>query len=137
MKNNITIIGSSNTDMIMTVPHLPKPGETVLGHSFSTSFGGKGANQAVAAARAGGSVTFVGKVGLDTQGDCAVTAMAEEQIDISYVIRDSLNPSGVAMIYVADDGENCISVAAGSNLAMEPSELHLREIAILYRVTAT
>lgn len=111
----IIVIGSSNTDMIVQTPHLPRPGETVLGGTFSTAAGGKGANQAVAAAKVGGSVTFVARVGQDGFGDQAVQGFADQGINVDYVVRDSQAPSGVALISVDDHGENCIVVASGAN----------------------
>ncbi|MGN0201278.1 MAG: ribokinase [Candidatus Cryptobacteroides sp.] len=110
----ILILGSSNTDMTVKTAALPAPGETVLGGDFTMSPGGKGANQAVAAKRAGGDVSFVCKVGKDTFGDNALKHYAEEGIDISGVLR-SEKPSGVALITVDNEAENCIVVASGAN----------------------
>lgn len=112
---NILVIGSANTDMVIRVPRIPRPGETILGGTFSMAPGGKGANQAVAAARAGGRVTFVGRVGDDIFGRQALRNFEADGIDIRFVERDASAPSGVALINVADDGENAISVAAGTN----------------------
>jgi ribokinase len=123
MKPKIVVIGSSNTDMIIKSPHLPGPGETVLGGSFTIVQGGKGANQAVASARAGGEVVFISCVGDDAFGQNSITELTREGIDTSYVkiIKDI--PSGIAMINVAETGENSISVAPGANSHLEPADI--------------
>ncbi len=115
MKTNIVVVGSSNTDMVIRVPRLPAPGETVLGGTYSVSAGGKGANQAVAAARAGGRVAFIAKVGRDDFGSRAIEGFQRAGIDTTWVSQDPDAPSGVAMIYVDAEGENSIAVAAGAN----------------------
>lgn len=115
-RSKITVIGSSNTDMVVMTSHFPAPGETILGGEFLMNAGGKGANQAVAAARLGGSVSFVGKVGNDIFGDKAVDNIEKEGIDVSAVTRDEKAPSGVAQIIVDSKGENCIVVAPGANM---------------------
>jgi len=111
----ITIIGSSNTDMVIKSGHLPAPGETVLGGDFFMNPGGKGANQAVAAARLGGEVHFVCKVGKDVFGETAIQQFKNEGIHTRFVTQDPYAPSGVALINVDAKGENCITVASGSN----------------------
>ena len=111
----ILVAGSSNTDMVINSSHLPAPGETIIGSSFFMNPGGKGANQAVAAARLGGHVTFICKTGNDIFGKQAAAFFENEGIDISYLIEDADNPSGVALITVDDNGENTIVVASGSN----------------------
>src|SRR5437762_10039700 len=100
-KAPVLVIGSSNTDMIVQAPRIPKPGETILGGAFATCVGGKGANQAVAAARAGASVTFIGCVGRDTLGDRALAGLKAEGINVKHVVRDKVQPSGVALIVVS------------------------------------
>ena len=120
MSRNIVVVGSSNTDMIIKLDRLPQPGETVLGGDFSTAAGGKGANQAVAAARAGGDVTFVARVGDDMFGRLAVEQFAADGIDVRHVIEDSDAPSGVALIFVDRNGENSIAVASGANAFLTP-----------------
>jgi ribokinase len=100
----LVVVGSSNTDMIIQLDHIPRPGETVLGGRFVTAAGGKGANQAVAAARAGGRVTFIARVGDDMFGQRAVAGFAQEGIDVTHVVRNAGSPSGVALIFVAADG---------------------------------
>ncbi len=113
--NKILIVGSSNTDMVIKTNHFPAPGETILGGRFLMNAGGKGANQAVAAARLGGMVTFVGKIGDDIFGKQAVQQLEDEGINVDYVAVDPENPSGVALITVDKKGENSIVVAPGSN----------------------
>lgn len=115
MAGKIAVVGSSNTDMIMQMDHIPVPGETIIGGAFSMAAGGKGANQAVAAARAGGQVTFIARVGRDMFGDKAVEGFQADGIEVKYVLRDEQAASGVALIFVAADGENSIGVASGAN----------------------
>jgi len=120
---DIVVIGSSNTDMIVQTPHIPKPGETVLGGTFNTAAGGKGANQAVACARGGGQVTFVARVGNDMFGDQALQGFKRDGINVSYVTKDESAPSGVALIIVDDQGENSIAVASGANGNLSVSDV--------------
>ena len=94
----VVVVGSSNTDLVVRVDKLPEPGETVLGGEFMTAPGGKGANQAVAAARLGGEVVLIAKVGRDRFGDEAVDNFVREGIDTAYLYRDPELPSGVALI---------------------------------------
>jgi ribokinase len=126
----IIVVGSSNTDMIIKVPRIPKPGETILGGKFSKAAGGKGANQAVAAARSGGDVTFVARVGQDMFGDNAIQGFEENNIVTGHVFRDPEAPSGVAEIFVSEDGENSIAVAPGANSNLSPEDIDNSEDAI-------
>ncbi len=119
----IVVVGSSNTDMIVKVPRIPKPGETILGGKFSTAAGGKGANQAVAAARAGGDVTFIARVGDDMFGRQARKGFETDKINIKYVKTDNDEPSGVALIFVDENGENSIAVASGANARLSPQDV--------------
>jgi len=123
MGKKIVVVGSSNTDMIIKVPWLPKPGETVLGGKFFTAAGGKGANQAVAAARAGGDVIFLARIGDDMFGQKAREGFIKDNINVDYVLTDDNEPSGVALILVAPDGENVIAVAGGANSNLSPSDV--------------
>ena len=123
MKPFIVVVGSSNTDMVIKAGRLPAPGETVLGGTFMMNAGGKGANQAVAAARLGGNVVFIAKTGEDIFGKQAIDLFKQEGIDTGYIIPDAENPSGVALITVDDNGENCIVVASGANAALKPADL--------------
>lgn len=131
MKDNrkILVIGSSNTDMTIKSEQTPRPGETVLGGVFNMGAGGKGANQAVAAKRLGGDVTFICKVGNDIFGDNAIESYRKEGLDVSYVLR-SEKPSGVALILVDGNAENCISVASGANGDLTPEDIFANEAAI-------
>lgn len=122
MKPIIAVLGSSNTDMIVQLERLPRPGETILGGEFTVAAGGKGANQAVAAARAGGVVRFVARVGRDMFGEQAVAGFRRDGIDVRHVSRDPKAPSGVALIFVSRDGENCIAVASGANARLTPAD---------------
>ena len=140
--SRIIVIGSSNTDMVIKSKKLPSPGETILGGTFLMNPGGKGANQAVAAARLGGNVTFVTKTGNDMFGTEALHIFDNENIDTRYIIKDAKNPSGVALINVDENGENSIVVAPGSNgtlsaddinaeiFATNPSDLFLMQLEI-------
>ncbi len=120
---NIVVIGGSNTDMIVQTPHLPRPGESVVGGSFSTAAGGKGANQAVVAARVGGNVTFVARVGQDAFGDQAIQGFIDQGIKVDHIVRDPQAPSGVALITVDEQGENCIAVALGANSNLSVTDI--------------
>ena len=120
---DILVIGSSNTDMVVKANKLPAPGETILGGDFFMNPGGKGANQAVAAARLGGHVTFLAKVGNDLFGKQAVENFGEENINTQFCMFDNQHPSGVALITVDSKGENCIVVASGANNNLLPSDL--------------
>jgi ribokinase len=112
--SRVVVVGSINVDLVVAAGHLPRPGETVVGGEFTRYLGGKGANQAVAATRAGASVVMVGAVGRDAEGDESVAALEAEGIDVSGIRRVDA-PTGVALIAVAPDGENQIVVASGAN----------------------
>ncbi len=119
----IVVVGSVNTDMVVKGQRLPAPGETVTGGRFVMVAGGKGANQAVAAARLGAEVTLVAKVGSDVFGDQAVEDFRREGIHTEWLLRDPEHATGVALILVDRAGENMISVAAGANAALSPAEV--------------
>lgn len=121
--NPIIVIGSANTDMVIKTDRLPAPGETRLGGRFYLNAGGKGANQAVAAARLGGKVSFVGKVGNDIFGVKTREGLLQEGIDTRYLFTDEDNPSGTALIMVDDHGQNCIAVASGANATLSERDL--------------
>lgn len=123
-KPGIVVVGSSNTDMVVRVPHIPAPGETVMGSSFMTIQGGKGANQAVAAARAGASVSFITCISDDAFGKQSAEAYQNEGIDVSCIKVQKDTHSGIAIINVAGDGENSISVAPGANSYLYPEDIH-------------
>jgi ribokinase len=112
-----------NIDLVIATDRLPRPGETVTGGIFARHHGGKGGNQAVAAARVGASTVIVGAVGDDDFGIAAVEALEIEGIDTSEVRRTAGQPTGVALILVGEDGENLISVASGANLGLGPDDV--------------
>lgn len=122
-KEKILVIGSANTDMVTNVPRIPAPGETVLGEAFMMAQGGKGANQAVAAARAGGDVTFIACLGNDHFASQAVENYKNDQINVDHIFYDTQVPSGVALIFVAQNGENSIAVASGANARLTAQNL--------------
>ncbi|MCJ7589432.1 MAG: ribokinase [Candidatus Aminicenantes bacterium] len=119
----IVVVGSSNTDMIIKTTRLPGPGETVLGGRFLMAPGGKGANQAVAAARAGGRVHFIARVGGDLFGDSALQGFRRDDIHVNHVLIDDGAHSGIALIIVNEDGENSIAVASGANARLSPDDV--------------
>ena len=131
----IFVIGSSNTDMVVKTDKLPLPGETQLGGVFYMSGGGKGANQAVAAARLGGVVSLVTKLGNDIFGKQAIADFKKENIHTEFVFVDNEKPSGTALIMVNEQGENCIAVAPGANANLMPADIdrvkNLGEAAII------
>lgn len=119
----ILVVGSSNTDMVIKTERLPVAGETILGGVFFMNPGGKGANQAVAAARLGGNVTFICKTGNDIFGKQSVQLFQQEGINTDYILSDPDHPSGVALITVDQHAENCIVVASGANATLSVSDL--------------
>ncbi len=120
---HLVVVGSSNTDMVIKTARLPKPGETVTGGQFYMAAGGKGANQAVAAARLGAHVSFVARVGTDIFGSQAIENYDDEGIDTELIVRDPDHPTGVALILVDERGENLIAVASGANHAMTTADV--------------
>jgi len=120
---HVIVLGSSNTDMTVRMPKLPERGQTVLGGTFETGPGGKGANQAVAAQRAGGKVFFITAVGDDALGRDAVAHYQREGIDVSFAKVVEQVSSGVALIFVEDGGENMIAVAPGANARLSPKDV--------------
>lgn len=121
----VLVVGSSNTDMMVQTDHFPDPGQTVLGGNFFMNPGGKGANQAVAAARLGGEVAFIARVGNDIFGKATLENLIREGINVDGVSEDAILPSGVAQITVDKKGENCIVVASGANMALNTQEVNL------------
>lgn len=119
----ISVVGSANVDLIASVPVLPTPGETVLGTDLLRAPGGKGANQAVAAARAGSSVALIGRVGDDEYGKQLVSAIRTSGVDVRHVTIDRANPTGVALITVDAQGENEIVVIPGANSAVSETDV--------------
>ena len=121
--NYVLIIGSSNMDLNIYSERFPNPGETVTGGTFKQFLGGKGANQAVAAVRSGANTVFIGKIGMDSFGNQMISQLAEDVIDMSHIIRDTEEASGVAFILIDNKGENMISVAPGANLKLSVEEI--------------
>lgn len=128
---NILVIGSSNTDMVVKTERFPQAGETILGGEFFMFPGGKGANQAVAAARLGGEVTFICKVGQDIFGQQAVEGFKKEGIATEYCLTSEDTASGVALITVNAEGENEIVVASGANNQLTSADLDAAESAFV------
>ena len=129
MGKNIIVIGSSNTDMVLKTSRFPRPGETIIGGDFFVFQGGKGANQAVAAARAGGEVHFICRVGSDPFGLSAMEHYENEGIDVSGIVKDEKAPTGVAVITVNAEGENSIIVASGANALLSIKDVAIENLA--------
>lgn len=123
MTGHILVVGSLNMDLVVVAPHLPQPGETILGSRFQTFPGGKGANQAVAAARLGGEVKMIGRVGADSFGAQLLQTVHSEGIDTTGIIQDPADSSGVALITVDHSGQNTIVVASGTNSRLTPQDV--------------
>ena len=130
MNANIVVIGSANTDMVIRVPALPPPGATILGDHFRVVAGGKGANQAVAAARLGADVSFITRLGRDSFGEQAREQYLAEGINLDYLRWDEDQPTGVALILVDERGENMIAVAPGANKHLSTDDVIAAEAAI-------
>ena len=120
MKNKLCVLGSINVDHVIRVPYFPKAGETLTGYDYQIAFGGKGANQAVAAARLGANVQFIGAIGQDQIGYTMRDAFAQDGIDITAIEEIPNQSTGLAMIQVADSGENSIVISAGANGELSP-----------------
>ena len=120
---NICVVGSTNIDLITKAPRLPVMGETMIGHSFHLGYGGKGANQAVMAAKLGAEVKMVTKVGRDVFGDWALKNYREQGIDATHVLFDAELSSGVAPIFVSDSAQNFIVIVPGANMALSPADV--------------
>jgi ribokinase len=123
MNQKIVVVGSSNTDMVLKVPRIPAPGETILGSEFFVIPGGKGANQAVAAARTGAEVTFIACVADDDFGLKSIENYRKDGINTNFIKVEPGSHSGVALINVSTDGENSISVAPGANSSLLPGDI--------------
>ncbi len=123
MSEGIVVVGSINIDHVIRAARLPQPGETILGKDYQTFFGGKGANQAIAAARAGAHVTMIGKVGEDDPGKSARQNLEENGVTTSWVKTDSQTTTGMAMILVEEAGQNMIAVVGGANIRLTPRDI--------------
>ena len=130
MTAHIAVVGSLNMDLVARSPRIPQPGETIIGGDFRTVPGGKGANQAVAAARLGARVSMVGRVGRDTFAGPLLDNLAAAGIDHSFVTQDPQAATGVALIVVDDAGQNSIVVASGANMRLSPADVDGAETAI-------
>jgi ribokinase len=127
---HICVVGSSNIDLVSRVPRLPRLGETLAGHSFHMGYGGKGANQAVMAARLGAQVTMVTKVGRDVFGEGTVENYRARGVDTRFVFFDETRFSGVAPIFVDDNAQNFIVIVPGANQGLSPEDVHAARDAI-------
>lgn len=123
MTAKIVVVGSFNADLISYLKRMPRPGETVHGDTFVTGAGGKGSNQAVAAARLGAEVTFIGRVGSDVFANLAYELWQAEGVNSDYVVQDRGYATGVAPIFVDSQGENMIVVVLGANLNLQQSDI--------------
>lgn len=126
----VVVLGSINTDLVVRAPRFPRPGETLHGSDFAVVGGGKGANQATAAARLGASVQFIGAVGADDFGTRRIEEMAAAGVDVSAITRVAESPTGVALITVNARGENTIVVAAGANWRVTEGDISGRMLAM-------
>jgi len=123
LQNKVVVIGSYNTDLTIKTGRIPRPGETVIGGVFTEGGGGKGANQAVAAVRAGADVSFIARVGYDVLGKNGIQRLSGEGIDTRYIVYDADVPTGTAFIVVDEHGENSIVVASGANARLSPDDI--------------
>ncbi len=120
---SIFVVGSLNMDLVVRTPRIPAPGETILGHEFSTAAGGKGANQAVAAAKLGAPVKMLGRLGADAFGKTLRSQMSAAGVDTHFVTDDAETSTGVALISVADNGQNSIVVVPGANARVSRNDI--------------
>lgn len=123
MAKKLTVLGSINADHVIFVPHFPKAGETLLGHRYHVAYGGKGANQAVAAARLGAEVSFIACIGDDEIGQAMKNAFIKDGIHTHAISQIKHQMTGIAMIQVADSGENSIVIAAGANAYLDKEKV--------------
>ena len=130
MNTKIAVVGSLNMDLVARAPHIPQTGETIIGGDLHTLPGGKGANQAVAAARLGGEVAMVGRVGSDTFAQPLLDNLAAAGVDSTFVTQDAKSATGVALIVVDDAGQNIIVVTPGANMRLSPADVERAEAAI-------
>jgi ribokinase len=127
MAAHVAVVGSLNMDLVVRAPRLPSPGETIIGHDFHILPGGKGANQAVAAARLGARVSMVGRVGHDAFACSLLDNLAAAGVDHTFVAQDAEAATGVALIEVDDGGQNSIVVASGANMRLSPADVDAAE----------
>jgi ribokinase len=127
VNGHIVVVGSLNMDLVVRAPHHPEPGETIIGSDFGVFPGGKGANQAVAAARLGASVKMVGCVGNDSFGRALIATLTQDQVDATHIRTDPVAATGVAVITVSAAGQNTIVVASGANARLTPADVDAAE----------
>jgi len=130
MTARVTVVGSLNMDLVTRTPRIPQPGETIIGDDFHTVPGGKGANQAVAAARLGAQVSMVGRVGRDAFAGPMLDNLAAAGVDHTFVTQDPEAATGVALIVVEGTGQNSIVVASGANKCLSPADVEAAEAVI-------
>lgn len=130
MSAKIAVVGSLNMDLVVRSPRIPLPGETIIGRELHTVPGGKGANQAVAAARLGGAVAMIGRVGQDSFAAALLDNLTANQVDPTWVAQDPTAASGVALIVVDDTAQNSIVVASGANMTLTPQHISEAEAAL-------
>jgi ribokinase len=123
MTNKVVVVGSLSLDLVMQVPRRPGKGETIIGSTFQTYVGGKGNNQAISAARAGASVSMVGKVGTDAWGDTILATLTKNGVDTTCMTRDTNADTGIANIYVDPDGDNSIVIVQRANALLSPDDV--------------
>lgn len=121
--SHVVVVGSLNMDLVVRVPYMPAPGETILGTKFQTIPGGKGANQAVGAVRMGAQVTLIGRVGDDEFGKALTDNLTNDGVDVSHVSVDPDEATGIAIITLDQGGQNSIVVASGANMALTPEDV--------------
>lgn len=126
-KRSVLVVGSANMDMVVSTPRFPKPGETVLADEFGMYPGGKGANQAVACAKLGGEVVFLGKMGRDMFRDRLVESLESEGVELTDTLIDNTESTGIALITVDGEGQNEIVVVSGSNMRLTPNEIMAKQ----------
>jgi ribokinase len=119
----LMVIGSANIDLVVSLPKIPKNGETVLGVDFLEVFGGKGAHQALAGHRAGGDIGFICKLGNDRYGNDLQSYFTKTGLPQEFFLKDNHTPTGIAQIFVSEDGDNAIGVASGANMTLSPADL--------------
>ncbi|MCY6369035.1 ribokinase [Clostridium ganghwense] len=121
--NDICVLGSMNMDIVLKVNRMPKVGETILAEGLDNIPGGKGANQAVACSRLGGNVYMISKVGIDGNGEVLIKELVKDNINVDFIFKDKIHPTGTAIITVDDEANNSIIVASGANMCINKSEI--------------
>jgi ribokinase len=130
MSGRVVVVGSLSVDFVMRVPRRPQKGETVAGFDFNTFVGGKGNNQALAAARAGANAMMIGKVGVDDYGDRLIATLEKDNVDTSHMLKDPQSGTGIANIYVDTEGDNSIIIVPRANAALSAEDVRKAKPAI-------